>query len=128
MRLFSWEASRRSSPSEPLQGIVSENGPREGTRDLPRPGPDAGRRAVEEDSLSGTAYASLARALRRRRTELAELAEAGGTFPSVAKAYQEGHPQEPVVTALEVELAIAEAKARVTRASTRKPKNRTGTP
>jgi len=96
---------------------MSENGPREGIRDLPRPGPDAGRRAVEADSPSGSAYASLARSLRRRRAELAALVAAGGTFASVAQAYQAEHPLEPDVTEVEVEVAVAEASPRAARAS-----------
>jgi hypothetical protein len=91
---------------------VSENGPREGTRDLPRPGPDAGRRAVEEDSPAGVAYGTLSRSLRRRRAELVDLVEAGGTTSSVAEAYQAEHPLEPVVTTDEVDAAVAEAKAK----------------
>ncbi len=89
---------------------MSENGPREGTRDLPRPGPDAGHRTVDADSTAGVAYATLSRSLRRRRAELVELAEAGGTPATVARAYQAEHPLEPVVTSEEIEAAVAESK------------------
>ena len=96
---------------------MSENGPREGTRDLPRPGPDAGRRSVEDDSPAGVAYAALSRSLHRRRAELAALMEAGGTTSSVAKAYQADHPLEPAVTPHEIDAAVAEAKVKATRKS-----------
>lgn len=89
---------------------MSENGPREGTRDLPRPGPDAGRRAIEEDSHAGVAYGTLSRSLRRRRAELVALMDAGGTPSSVATAYQAEHPLEPAVTAEEIEVALGEAR------------------
>jgi hypothetical protein len=94
---------------------VSENGPREGTRDLPRPGPDAGRRAVEGDSSAGVAYGSLARALRRRRSELVALVEAGETYSAAAESYRARHPLEPDVTSEEVEAAVASLKARTAR-------------
>jgi hypothetical protein len=98
---------------------VSENGPREGTRDLPRPGPDAGRRSVDEDSPAGVAYAALSRSLHRRRAELAALVEAGGTTSSVAKSYQANHPLEPAVTPNEIGTAVAEAKLKAARKSRR---------
>jgi hypothetical protein len=98
---------------------VSENGPREGTRDLPRPGPDAGRRAVDEDSAAGIAYGTLSRSLRRRRAELVELMEAGGTITSVARSYRSDHPLEPSVTSDEIEAAVAEMKGKVARRSGR---------
>jgi hypothetical protein len=66
---------------------MSETGPRVGARDLPRPGPDAGRRAVDEGSPAGVAYAALSRSLLQRRGELASLMEAGETPSSVAKSY-----------------------------------------
>ncbi len=91
---------------------MSENGPREGTRDLPRPGPDAGRRAVDEDSPAGVAYGTLSRSLRRRRAELVALMEAGGTAASVAKSYQAEHGLEPVVTPEEIDAAVAESKGK----------------
>ena len=90
---------------------MSENGPREGTRDLPRPGPEAGRRAVDDQSPAGLAYASISRSLRRRRAELAALAKAGGTAASVAKAYEADHPLEPGVSAGEVDAAVAQAQS-----------------
>jgi len=95
---------------------VSENGPREGTRDLPRAVPDAGRRAIDEASPAGVAYRSLSKSLRRRRAELVALVEAVGTASTVAKTYQAEHPLEPIVTSAEVETAVAEANSRVSRA------------
>jgi hypothetical protein len=89
---------------------MSENGPREGTRDLPRPGPEAGRRAVTADSPAGAAYGSISKSLRRRRAELVALAAAGETAPTIARVYQAEHPLEPVVTNDEVAAALAEAK------------------
>jgi hypothetical protein len=100
---------------------VSENGPREGTRDLPRPGHEAGRRAVDDDSPAGVAYGSLSRSLRRRRAELAALVEAGATATTAAAAYQADHPLEPEVTLAEVESAAAEAKAMAGRNSSTTP-------
>jgi hypothetical protein len=94
---------------------MSENGPREGTRDLPRPGPDAGRRAVEDDSLAGAAYGSLSRSLRRRRQELVSRVEAGESPSGVGKAYASDHPLEPAVTSDELDAAVAEVNARSTR-------------
>lgn len=93
---------------------MSENGPREGTRDLPRPGPEAGRRAVDSNSHAGVAYRSLSRSIRRRRAELVALMEAGGTATSAAKSYRSAHPLEPEVTVDEVKTAVAEARAKVT--------------
>jgi len=119
--------TRSSSSSAGLPGTVSENGPREGTRDLPRSGPEAGRRAVTSDSPAGAAYASVSRSLRRRRAELAELLAAGGTFESVARTYQSDHPLEPDVTAAEIEVAVAEAEARAPKAPVRIPSRRVRT-
>jgi hypothetical protein len=90
---------------------MSENGPREGTRDLPRPGPDAGRRAVTSDSPAGAAYSSISKSLRRRRAELVAMMQDGGTADSVALAYQTDHPLEPAVTADEIAAALSEARA-----------------
>src|SRR5208282_2072553 len=50
-----------------LRRAMSENGPREGTKDLPRSGPDAGRRAVDGGSAAGAVYQSISRRARRRR-------------------------------------------------------------
>jgi len=90
---------------------MSENGPREGTRDLPRRDPEAGHRAVDEDSTAGLAYRRLAQSLRRRRAELVELAAAGGSPSSIAAAYQAAHPLETPVSAREVDRAIEDARA-----------------
>ncbi len=91
---------------------MSENGPREGTRDLPRPAPETGRRAVEEDSPAGVAYAALSRSLRRRRAELAERMGSGATIESVARSYEADHPFEPAVTPNEIQEAVSEATRR----------------
>ena len=97
---------------------MSENGPREGARDLPRPGPEVGRRGVEADSPAGVAYGSLSRSLRRRRAELVALVESGETVSAAARSYQAEHPLEPEVTVAEVDAAVAEAKSRAARSST----------
>jgi hypothetical protein len=77
---------------------MSENGPREGTRDLPRAGPDAGRRAVDSDSAAGAAYQSIARRARRRRQEITEMVRSGLTFETAAATYARDHPLEPDVS------------------------------
>ncbi|MGA8303831.1 MAG: hypothetical protein WA691_10055 [Thermoplasmata archaeon] len=108
---------------------MSENGPREGTRDLPRPGPETGRRTVDEDSTAGIAYGSIARSMRRRRSELVALMEAGGTVATAAQAYASGHPLEPHVTTEEIDAAVAEAqafRARKARAVETQPRPRAG--
>jgi hypothetical protein len=91
---------------------MSENGPREGTRDLPRSPPESGRRAVTEDSPAGLAYSSISKSLRRRRAELAALVDGGVSFADAARAYQADHPLEPIVTISELEEAVAEFPAR----------------
>jgi hypothetical protein len=98
---------------------VSENGPREGTRDLPRRSPDAGHRSVDDDSVAGTAYGILSRSLRRRRAELVALMEAGGAVETVASAYQAQHPLEPAVSREEIEAAVNEAKSGTARTDAR---------
>lgn len=95
--------------------MVSENGPREGTRDLPRPGPDAGHRTVDEDSVAGAPYGTLSRSLRRRRAELVALIGASDTADTVASTYGVRHPLEPRVTPEEIEAVLAEARAGMTR-------------
>jgi hypothetical protein len=98
---------------------MSENGPREGTRDLPRPGPDSGRRSVEPDSPAGVAYATLSRSLRRRRAELVDFLEAGRTPTEAARAYEADHPLEAAVSREELAIAAAE----VERQSVRPPRS-----
>jgi hypothetical protein len=98
---------------------VSENGPREGTRDLPRPGPETGRRAVEEDSPAGVAYGTLSRALRRRRAELVALSREGTDPAEVARRYGREHPLEKPVTMDEIESALAGAAASIATTSAR---------
>jgi hypothetical protein len=89
---------------------MSENGPREGTRDLPRRDPEAGFRAADESSAAGTAYRKLAQSLRRRRAELFALAAAGGTPSSIAAEYQSKHPLEAPVSTREIEAAVQAAR------------------
>jgi hypothetical protein len=89
---------------------VSENGPREGTRDLPRRSPEAGQRAPDEGSSAGTAYRRLSKSLRRRRAELVALASSGDSPSTIAKSYESVHPLEPVVTKEEIELAVRAAE------------------
>ena len=81
---------------------MSENGPREGTRDLPKRDRDAGHRAVDPGTPAGRAYASLGRATRRRREELLEHIHAGLSTPRVAELYGNTHPLEPAVTSDEI--------------------------
>ena len=89
---------------------MSENGPREGTRDLPRRDPEAGYRAADEESTAGVTYRKMARSLRRRRAELVALAVAGGSPSSIAADYQSNHPLESPVSPHEVETAVRAAR------------------
>ncbi len=81
---------------------MSENGPREGTRDLPKRDRDSGHRAVDPGTPAGMAYAALGRAARRRREELLELLRQGFSGPRVVELYRIAHPLEPVVTTDEI--------------------------
>lgn len=81
---------------------MSENGPREGTRDLPRRDREAGHRAVEPGTPAGRAYAALGQAARRRRDELLELLGQGVPAPRIVELYQTAHPLEPAVTTNEI--------------------------
>ncbi len=81
---------------------MSENGPREGTRDLPKRDRDAGHRSVDPDSPAGLAYARLGRAAQRRRDELLELVRRGLSPARVAEEYGTAHPLEPAVSIDEV--------------------------
>jgi hypothetical protein len=91
-----------SKCSRRLPGPMSENGPREGTKDLPRRDPESGRRSVEPDSASGQAYAKSARDEQRRRLEIRALAEQGLSGREVAASYERDHPSERAVTEEEV--------------------------
>lgn len=82
---------------------MSENGPREGTRDLPKRDREAGFRAVESGTPAGVAYAALSRAARRRREELLELVRQGLSAERIAERYLSEHPLEPAVTADEIQ-------------------------
>ncbi len=84
---------------------MSENGPREGTRDLPRRHPEAGHRVVDRNSPSGVAYDRLARRERRRREEILQLVRAGLSFEAIATRYASDHPLERDVTREEVSVA-----------------------
>jgi hypothetical protein len=77
---------------------MSENGPREGTKDLPRRPPDAAHRSVDPDSPSGRAYARLGRQEARRRSELAELLRGGLSAEATAARYGHDHPLEREVS------------------------------
>ena len=81
---------------------MSENGPREGSRDLPKRDRDAGFRAVGPGTPAGTAYAALSRAARRRQEELRELVRQGLSPSQVAQRYQDAHPLEVPVTLDEI--------------------------
>ncbi|HXY47300.1 MAG TPA: hypothetical protein VEK13_05340 [Thermoplasmata archaeon] len=81
---------------------MSENGPREGTQDLPRRDRDVGHRAVGPGTPAGAAYASLGRAARRRREELLGLIQQGLSVPAVSARYRREHPLEPEVTPDEI--------------------------
>jgi hypothetical protein len=94
---------------------MSENGPREGTRDLPRRSPEAGHRAPDASSTAGVAYRKLSKSLGRRRAELVALAESGATASSIAKSYESAHPLEPPVSTNEIETAVARARTRTPR-------------
>lgn len=96
---------------------MSENGPREGTRDLPRRSPEAGQRAVDESSAAGIAYQKLSQSLRRRRKELVALLETGEAPEGLSRSYGTAHPLEPPVAQYEVDAALAEARARPLRRS-----------
>ena len=81
---------------------MSENGPREGTRDLPKRDRDSGHRAVEPGTPAGEAYAALTRAARRRREELVALVREGTPADRIIELYGREHPLEPPVTASEI--------------------------
>lgn len=82
--------------------IVSENGPREGTRDLPKRDRDAGHRSVDPGTPAGKAYAALRRAAARRREELFELVRQGLSAEQISETYRTTHPLEPMVTVGEI--------------------------
>jgi hypothetical protein len=90
---------------------MSENGPREGTRDLPRRDPEARYRTVDEAGAAGAEYRKVAQSLRRRRAELLALAAAGGTPSTIASQYQADHPLEAPVSAREAQVALEAARA-----------------
>ncbi len=90
--------------------FVSENGPREGTRDLPKRDADSGRRGVDEQSLAGRAYRAHDRAERQRDGELDELAAEGLSEHEILVRYQQSHPYERVVTLEEVRRALGRAR------------------
>ncbi len=77
---------------------MSENGPREGTRDLPKRDREAGFKSVDPGTPAGSAYASMGRAAQRRREELRELLRSGHSPAQVVEIYRTTHPLEPVPT------------------------------
>ncbi len=84
---------------------MSENGPREGTRDLPRRDPESGQRSAGPDSLAGAAYDALDREQRRRRQALWELAAEELSDDEIAERYGRDHPFERPVTRQEIRTA-----------------------
>jgi hypothetical protein len=98
---------------EHLPFAVSENGPREGTKDLPRRDPDAGQRSIDPTSPGGRAYERNLREERRRREELRELARRGLSSPEIRDRYRRDHPFERAVS--DDELAeISDGAAKLT--------------
>lgn len=93
-----------------VPGFVSENGPREGTRDLPKRDADAGRRAVDGESLAGRAYRAHDRAERQRDGELGDLAAEGLSEHEILVRYEQSHPFERAVTREEVRRAVGRAR------------------
>jgi len=89
---------------------MSENGPREGSRDLPKRDRDAGHRSVALGTPAGDAYASLGRANRRRRDELLGLLREGVPAPDVSSRYARAHPLEAEVTPDEIRTYVAYLK------------------
>ncbi|HTW40170.1 MAG TPA: hypothetical protein VMF04_04865 [Thermoplasmata archaeon] len=85
---------------------MSENGPREGTKDLPRRDPESGLRSVEADSASGRAYDLHAREERRRRDSLRDLIAQGLSPEEIVTRYGRDHPLERAVTVSEVQAAV----------------------
>ena len=81
---------------------MSENGPREGTRDLPKRDRDAGYRGVEPGTQMDTAYAALGRAAARRREELLELVRQGHPPHRIVELYQSAHPLELPISLNEI--------------------------
>ena len=77
---------------------MSENGPREGTKDLPHRDRDAGHRSPAPDSPAGRAYGSISRATRRRRAQLADWLAAGVAPARIIERYAVEHPLERAVT------------------------------
>ena len=105
-----------------VPGLVSENGPREGTRDLPKRDADAGRRAVDERSPAGRAYRTHDRAERQRDGELDALASEGLSENEIVSRYGQSHPFERAVTHEEVERALDRARARSVRSTSGPPR------
>ncbi len=91
---------------------MSENGPREGTRDLPRSGPEAGRRAVDGSSASGAVYQAIARRTRRRHDEILEAVRSGLSPQEAATTYNRNHPLEREVTVTEVTAVVSASRLR----------------
>jgi hypothetical protein len=89
-------------PSGVLESSMSENGPREGTKDLPRRDPESGHRTVEPGSPSGRAYRLHARQERERLDSIRELGALGLAAEEIAARYEQDHPLERELTAGEV--------------------------
>lgn len=100
---------------------MSENGPREGTRDLPRRDPEAGRRGVDAGSLTGAAYDTHGRQQRRRTRDVLELAREGLSPEEVVRRYGRDHPTERPPTVGEVAEIVAAAGSRSASPQRRRP-------
>ena len=82
---------------------MSENGPREGTRDLPRRDPEAGARSIESDSPAGRAYDTHAREESRRRQEILALSHEGVSREEIPGRFARDHPAERPLSRAEVD-------------------------
>jgi hypothetical protein len=91
---------------------MSENGPREGTKDLPRRDPASGQRSLDPDSPAGRAYQAHSRLERRRREILRDLAREGLTPEEIVVRYARDHPSERPVTLTEVVAVLTMAAQR----------------
>jgi hypothetical protein len=99
---------------------MSENGPREGTKDLPRRDPESGQRSIEPGSPSGRAYELHARQERRRREALLDLSRDGLSPEQIVARYGRDHPFERAVTLAEVRTVLTPADS----SGVRRPRSR----
>lgn len=66
---------------------------------------------MDEASLAGTMYRSLARSRRRRQAELVALLKSLGSAAAAAESYRDDHPLEPAISGTEMNAAAAEVEA-----------------